>query len=292
MGELTADKDRVVTFHFTLKADDGEILDSTDGGEPYPILVGAGNFLPKVEEALMGKVAGDKISVVVPPEEGYGTLDNESEDDYFGVPLAEFPDDMDLIPGMPLVLETEEGEEEEVWVVDVDDEEGVVVLSPNHPLAGETLHFDIAIVAVRAATAEEIEHGHPHGAADDHNMAERIGELTADKDRVVTFHFTLKADDGEILDSTDGGEPYPILVGAGNFLPKVEEALMGKVAGDKISVVVPPEEGVVVLSPNHPLAGETLHLDIAIVAVRAATAEEIEHGHPHGAADYNMSEMN
>lgn len=174
MAELTADKDRVVTFHFTLKADDGEILDSTDGGEPYPILVGAGNFLPKVEEALTGKKGGDKVSVVVPPEEGYGTLDEESEDDYFGVPLTEFPDDMDLIPGMPLVLEGEDGEEEEVWVVDVDDEEGVVVLSPNHPLAGETLHFDITIVAVRAATAEEIEHGHPHGADgdDDHDASE------------------------------------------------------------------------------------------------------------------------
>jgi FKBP-type peptidyl-prolyl cis-trans isomerase SlyD len=171
MAELTADKNRVVSFHFTLKADDGETLDSTDGGDAYPILLDAGNFLPKVEDALRGKKAGDKLTVVVPPEEGYGVLDEDAEDDYFGVPLAEFPDDMDLIPGMPLVLEmeAEDGEagEEEVWVVDVDDEEGVVVLSHNHPLAGETLHFEITVVSVREATEAEIEHGHPHGADGD-----------------------------------------------------------------------------------------------------------------------------
>jgi FKBP-type peptidyl-prolyl cis-trans isomerase SlyD len=170
MSELTVDKNRVVSFHFTLKADDGEVLDSTEGGEVYPILLGAGNFLPKVEEAMIGKKAGDTLTVVVAPEDGYGPAsETDEEEDYFAVPLSEFPDDMDLMPGMPLVLEMEEGEdeEEEVWVVDIDGDEGVVILSPTHPLAGETLHFEISIVAVREATEVEIEHGHPHGADGD-----------------------------------------------------------------------------------------------------------------------------
>ncbi len=152
---------KVVLFHYTLKNDDGDTLESSVGDEPGAYLHGSDNIVPGLERALTGHNAGDKVSVVVPPEDAYGDHEEEA---LVSAPLDAFPPDAELEPGMPLLLEDEEGEEHPYWIAAIRDED--VVLDANHPLAGETLHFDVEILEIRDATEEEKTHGHAHGPGD------------------------------------------------------------------------------------------------------------------------------
>jgi FKBP-type peptidyl-prolyl cis-trans isomerase SlyD len=146
----------VVSIHYTLKNDDGDVLDSSSGGEPLAYLHGAENIVPGLERQLTGRTTGDKFEAVVQPAEGYG---ERSEIDPQKVPRDAFPDGADLQEGMQVVAQGPSGKFP-LWVVGVGDDH--VMLDPNHPLAGVTLHFEIEVQSVRDATEEEISHGHVH----------------------------------------------------------------------------------------------------------------------------------
>ena len=147
---------RVVTIHYTLKNDAGEVLDSSEGQEPLSYLEGAQNIIPGLEKALDGLNAGDKTQVSVDPEDAYG---ERSEEMIQQVPLNAFEGVDQVQPGMRFQAQTPYGPRV-VVVTEVTEEFAVV--DANHPLAGERLHFDVEIVEVREPTAEEVEHGHVH----------------------------------------------------------------------------------------------------------------------------------
>ncbi len=148
----------VVAMHYTLTLDTGETVDSSRGGEPMAYLHGAQNIVPGLESQMTGKAVGDAFDVVVAPEEGYGKrLDNAEQ----VIPRTELPEGLEVAPGMPLGAQASDGTHVTLFVKSVADDSIVVDL--NHPLAGQNLNFAIEIMEVRQATAEEMEHGHPHG---------------------------------------------------------------------------------------------------------------------------------
>ncbi|MCC9609632.1 FKBP-type peptidyl-prolyl cis-trans isomerase [Blastopirellula sediminis] len=150
-------KNSVVTIDYTLKDDDGELIDTSSGGDPLVYLHGIGALIPGMESALEGKKTGDIFQIVVSPDQGYGEYD---EDDVMEIELTAFEDPSQVQVGMELVLETEEDGEFAAVVTQVGD--GVAIVDRNHPLAGMTLHFDVVVRDVREATPEEIDHGHVH----------------------------------------------------------------------------------------------------------------------------------
>ena len=158
--KLTIQNDRVATLNFVLKDDDGDVIDASEAGDPLIYLHGHDNIVPGLEKALNGKSTGDKVKVVVEPADGYGET---TTDELQAIPREAFPEDVE--PGMLVELEDEDGEMVPIWVVEVEDD--VVHVDIDHPLAGMRLHFDVDVVDVRAATAEEIEHGHPHVDGED-----------------------------------------------------------------------------------------------------------------------------
>lgn len=155
---LTVADNLVVSLAFTLLDDEGDLIDEAGADDPLVYLHGNGQLIPALEAALQGKTVGDEAKVVVTPAEGYGEYD---EDDFDLVPFDLFPDDVDVEIGMNLFLEDEDGEVQEAYVAEIQDEG--IILDFNHPLAGETLHFTVKVLDVRAATAEELDHGHVHG---------------------------------------------------------------------------------------------------------------------------------
>ncbi|HEX7046345.1 MAG TPA: peptidylprolyl isomerase [Gammaproteobacteria bacterium] len=148
---------KVVSIHYTLKNDAGDVLDSSSGREPLAYLQGAGNIVPGLEKALEGKATGEKLNVSVAPEEGYGPRHDGLMQE---VPRDAFQGVEDIQPGMQFHAQGPQGPLV-VTVVEAGDE--AVKVDGNHPLAGETLHFDVEVTDVRDATDEEKEHGHVHG---------------------------------------------------------------------------------------------------------------------------------
>lgn len=153
----------VVSIHYTLTSDGGETLDSSAGREPLAYLHGAGNIIPGLESALVGKGVGEKLKVSIAPAEAYGLRDDALVQ---VVPRDAFGGAPDLEVGMQFQARTPDGIRV-VTIVDVAGDE--ITLDGNHPLAGETLHFDVEIVEVRAATDEEMAHGHAHGEGGHHH---------------------------------------------------------------------------------------------------------------------------
>ncbi len=153
---MKIEKDRAVRFHYTVGEVGQPATESSNGGEPLSILIGHGNIIPGLEKAMEGREAGDKFEVDVPAAEAYG---ERREGLTQRIPKKHFGEQR-LMPGMQVVLQTNFGpravtiEKVGMSVVDVD---------LNHPMAGKDLHFDIEIVDVREASAEEVEHGHVHG---------------------------------------------------------------------------------------------------------------------------------
>lgn len=149
-------QDSVVQFLYTLTDEDGQELDkSTD--TPLAYLHGHQNIIPGLENALLGKQAGDELSVTIAPADAYGEFIAEAVQ---SVPKSNFQGVDNIQAGMQFQTQTEDGQVMLVTVKDVTDDE--VVVDGNHPLAGQTLHFDVKIVSVREATKEELEHGHAH----------------------------------------------------------------------------------------------------------------------------------
>lgn len=147
----------VVSFHYTLTNSDGETLDSSKGREPLKYLHGARNIVPGLEKALEGKSAGEKLTVEVQPDEAYGHVNPELVQK---VPRAAFEGAPEIKAGMQFQAQGPTGEVQIITVKEVADDE--VTVDANHPLAGEVLHFDIAVEDVREATEDEISHGHVH----------------------------------------------------------------------------------------------------------------------------------
>ena len=148
----------VVTMHYKLALDDGQVVDSSEGSDPLAYLHGSGNIVPGLESAMSGKQVGDKFDVAVVPEEGYGARHEEAVQT---VPRGMFPPDAQLEAGIQFQATDEEQRPVMGTIKEVADE--TVTVDFNHPLAGHTLNFSIEIVEIRAASDEEKEHGHVHG---------------------------------------------------------------------------------------------------------------------------------
>ncbi|MFN5745379.1 MAG: peptidylprolyl isomerase [Methylococcaceae bacterium] len=160
---MTISTNHVVSIHYTLTNDAGEIIDSSTGGDPLAYIHGMGNIIPGLEAALTGRALGDKFKVSIAPEDGYGLRDNEMMQN---VPKSAFQGVDEIVPGMQFQAQSPQGMTL-VTVVDVDGDE--VILDGNHPMAGMTLHFDVEIADIRDATSEEMEHGHVHGPGGHHH---------------------------------------------------------------------------------------------------------------------------
>lgn len=160
---MIVSKNMVVTIDYTLTGEDGAVLDSSKGQEPLAYIHGSGNVIDGLEAALEGKKASDHVSVTVAPADGYGTRD---ESFVFPIPRAQFAGVDDLAVGMQFALRGEDMERV-ATVVGLSDSE--VTVDANHPLAGMTLHFEVDVVGVREATAEELSHGHAHDGHGHHH---------------------------------------------------------------------------------------------------------------------------
>jgi FKBP-type peptidyl-prolyl cis-trans isomerase SlyD len=156
-------RDTVVVMHYTLTNDAGEVLDSSAGGDPLAFLLGDGTVIAGLEAALLGKTAGDKLVLSLPAEQAYGARDARLVQQ---VPKRSFQGGGDIRPGMRFSAQTEHGPRA-VLVTRVSGD--MVTIDGNHPLAGQALHFDVEITEVRAASADELVHGHVHGPGGHHH---------------------------------------------------------------------------------------------------------------------------
>ncbi len=163
MTETVADK-KVVLFHYVLTDDDGETIDSSRDGQPLAYLHGSGQIVPGLEAAMVGKQAGDSFQAEIAPEDGYGELQGPGPQP---VERGAFPADAELVEGMMFHAEMPDGSAVALWITEIKGDE--VFVDQNHPLAGATLHFDVEIMEVRDATAEELVHGHAHGPGGHHH---------------------------------------------------------------------------------------------------------------------------
>jgi FKBP-type peptidyl-prolyl cis-trans isomerase SlyD len=147
----------VASIHYKLTDNSGDVLDSSEGGEPLNYLHGAGNLIPGLEKELVGKTSGASLQVKVAPEEAYG---NKHDELIEVVPRAAFQGVDNIEPGMGFEAQGSDGQARRIVVTEVNGDE--VTVDGNHPLAGVELNFDVQVVEVRDATEEEIAHGHVH----------------------------------------------------------------------------------------------------------------------------------
>lgn len=146
-------KNKVAGIHYTLKNNEGEVIDSSEGRDPLYYLHGAGNLISGMEEGLEGKNPGDKFTLKISPEKGYGEVDPGMVQK---VPRSAFGT-QEVKPGMK--FSTNQGGVVTVTEVETDN----ITVDANHPLAGVELNFDVEVMEVRNATDEELSHGHVHG---------------------------------------------------------------------------------------------------------------------------------
>jgi FKBP-type peptidyl-prolyl cis-trans isomerase SlyD len=156
MSAVISDKS-VVTVHYKLTDDQGNVLDSSEGSKPMAYLHGAGNIIPGLEKALEGKAEGDSLQVRVEPAEAYGEV---NPDGIKTIEKTAFQGVESVEPGMTFEAQTPDGTKQPIVVKKVEGD--AVTIDTNHPLAGVALNFDVQIVGVREATKEERTHGHAH----------------------------------------------------------------------------------------------------------------------------------
>jgi FKBP-type peptidyl-prolyl cis-trans isomerase SlyD len=161
MATDTITQDMIVSMNYTLTDSEGKILDSSNE-EPMEYLQGHSNIIPGLESALEGLKPGDRKQVTIQPSDGYG---QHNPDLIFSLPLDQFGGEAPQT-GMLVQLQSPEGE---MMATVAQIEDNQVTLDANHPLAGQVLNFDVEIVKVRAASAEELSHGHPHGPHGHHH---------------------------------------------------------------------------------------------------------------------------
>ena len=153
----------VVSLEYSLHLGDGEVIDSSEGGEPLVYLHGAGQIVPGLERQLDGMEVGDSKQVVIAPTDGYGEREQENVRQESRAKFGDQP----IQAGDELVAIDEDHNQLPVRIEKIEGDE--VTVDFNHPLAGKTLHFDVKVRDVRAATAEELSHGHVHGAGCHHH---------------------------------------------------------------------------------------------------------------------------
>ena len=151
---MTIEKNRVASIDYTLTGATGEVIDTSSGKSPLEYIHGQGNIIPGLENALEGKKVGESLSVSIPPDQAYGEHNPELIQP---VPRSNFGGMQKIEVGMQFQARTPGGVHV-VRVVKVDDQS--VTVDANHPLAGQTLHFDVKVVSVREAKPEELEHQH------------------------------------------------------------------------------------------------------------------------------------
>jgi FKBP-type peptidyl-prolyl cis-trans isomerase SlyD len=150
-------KDKVVSIDYKVQMEDGQVIDASEEGKPLQYLHGHGQIISGLEKALEGAGVGDSLEVTVKPAEAYGPRNEEAME---WLPRDAFPNEDQLEPGMVFEVQEETGETAALVVRDL--EEDRVLVDYNHPLAGETLRFDVEVLNVRSATEEEKQHGHAH----------------------------------------------------------------------------------------------------------------------------------
>ena len=154
---MIAEKNKVVTFHYTLKNEAGEEMESSRKSEPMSYLHGANNIITGLEKAMEGHAISDKFSATIPPEEAYGI---RNEKNVQRIPLKRLKGIGKISVGQILNLKTKQGQVQ-VTVLKVG--RFNVDVDGNHPLAGAQLTFDVEITDIRDASEEEIKHRHVHG---------------------------------------------------------------------------------------------------------------------------------
>lgn len=148
----------VVTMTYTLTNEQGDVLDQADTSHPFVYLHGASNIIGGLEKALTGKQANDSMKVTIAPEDAYGVRDERMTQQIPREMFGEIPADK-LVPGAQFQAQTNGGIEI-ITIAAVDGD--TITIDANHPLAGVALTFDLTVLDVRAATEEEVAHGHVH----------------------------------------------------------------------------------------------------------------------------------
>ena len=153
----------VMAFHYTLKDSNGTTIDSSDGRDPLYVMLEKGHIVRGLDKVLPGMNVGDKDTIIVSAEEGYGPVNDELR---LKVRKDQFPPDANLQEGMQFQTSPEPGAPVfTVMKIENDD----IYIDGNHPLAGVELHFDVEVMEKRPADPEEIAHGHAHGPGGHHH---------------------------------------------------------------------------------------------------------------------------
>ena len=187
--------DVVVSIDYTLTVD-GEVVDSTEGDEPLQFLQGHQNIIPGLEHDLAGMKIGDTKQVIVPAAQAYGEID---PDNIVDIPRGEFPAEIPLDPGTELEVKNADGEVLSATIAEINEDS--VKLDFNHPLAGKELTFDVTITDLRAATEEELSHGHVHGGEEEFDYEEDDEEFDDDE---LEFDEDEEEEDEELSDDDEG----------------------------------------------------------------------------------------
>ena len=151
-------QNKVATLSYTLKDDDGKIIDKADENSPFLYMHGTGGIIKGLENALEDKEVGNDFNIIIAPEDAYGEHDPKLTE---AVPRKMFEGitDEEMVAGAQFHASTAQGTQV-ITVASIDGD--MINIDANHPLAGETLHFEVAVKEIREATEEEIAHGHPH----------------------------------------------------------------------------------------------------------------------------------
>lgn len=153
---------KVVYIHYTLRNKEGAVIDSSSQETPLAYIHGIGDIIPGLEKALSGKSEGERINISIEPEEAYGY---RNETLIQAVPRNAFQGVEEPQEGMQFQAQTPNGTQL-ITVTEISGEE--IIVDANHPLAGETLDFNVEVVDVRDATEEELNHGHVHAPGSCH----------------------------------------------------------------------------------------------------------------------------
>ncbi|MGB9663446.1 MAG: FKBP-type peptidyl-prolyl cis-trans isomerase [Ignavibacteria bacterium] len=154
---------KVVTIHYTLKDESGNLLDSTQGSSPFSFLTGHDQVIPKLEEEIDTMLIGGKKNILIAAEDAYGEYRNDL---VHQINKENFPPDVELEVGMQFVTSAPDGTQMPFAIKQIDGD--LVTIDFNHPLAGKNLEFEVELVDVRDATEEELSHGHVHGPHSHH----------------------------------------------------------------------------------------------------------------------------
>ncbi len=161
---MALNSDQVVTINFTLQDDEGIVIDSTKDSTPFSFISGRNQILPKLEEAISVMLIGSSKNILLSAADGYGEFKDEAVQT---VKKDAFPEGSNIEEGMSYVANSPEGHQMPFVITKIDGDD--ITLDFNHPLAGRNLNFDVELLDVRNASAEELDHGHVHGADGHHH---------------------------------------------------------------------------------------------------------------------------